>query len=194
MNNGIITKTIIKDLVSEEWVLVKVNIKYPQCGNEKINKYICDMANALYRFAEKKLLPKALKTDLRDESSEPFSLVATYKTAMQSEKFFSFYFDVFIYQSGKRSEVRRIPLNFDTEHSVMVFPLEKTKKRNIFTHLDASLESRILNESYYSDAVKRAHKFFRKTNALMCPDGIYMTYDSGIVAPHERGAVSVFLF
>jgi len=187
-NRNITSHQITKSLASEEWELVKVNIRYPQYSNERIDKYISDIAGSFLKFAEKKLLPKAVR-----ENSEPYSLVVIYKIVTANEKYFSFYFDMFVSHKGEKGEVKRIPLNFDVENSTLIFPLEKTKKRVVFPLLERAAEKLSYTAPLYSDFDKRAKKYFKKNNALLSTDGIYVTYDSGILMPHDKGAVNLFV-
>lgn len=187
-NQDITTLQITKSLASEEWELVRVNIRYPQCGNEKIDGYISEMAEAFLSFAQKKLLPKALK-----ENADPYSLVVVYKVTMCKGRYFSFYFDLFVSQSGNKGEVKRIPLNFDTERSTVVFPLEKVKKRTLMPLILKSAEELSVTMPLYSDFEKRVKKYFKKSHAFIMPEGICITYDSGTLMPHEKGAVSLFV-
>ena len=182
------SQIISKLLPSQEEPLVRVNIKYPLSGDEKIDAYIARIANALERFAAKKIVARRQ----RSENKEPFSVVATYEVTLDSESFFCLYFDVFVWQGEGKSEIKRIPLNFDKHTSSIIFPLEKCHRRELVGRLQASL-SKINMSTLYADSVKRARKYFKKTNAVIAPDGIYITYNSGILAPHKMGAMKVFL-
>ncbi len=187
------TYTVIKDLVLQGNTLVKINIRYPFSGNEKIDAYITSMVKNLESFGEKKLLPRAQEIYKTSEKFSPFSLVVSYKISIDSENFFSFCFDVFVWQNSQKSRVRRIPLNFDKRTSTIFFPLEKQRKCELLSALEIAAKKTCVSGAFYADAVKIAKKHFKKTNALLTPRGICITYDGGILAPEERGAVNIFI-
>lgn len=185
---------IIKEIKSDGVIIVKINIRYPVSGNDIIDRYILRIVNALERFAEKKLFMRALREKEETKNFVPLSLVATYKSVMKNENFFSFWFDVFVWESGSVRRVKRIPLNFDQRASSIIFPLEKYHRRELMGVLDVSVSKICASGHFYADCTKLARKYFKKTNAVITPKGIFATYDSGILAPHERGAVNIFLF
>ncbi|MBE6687747.1 MAG: hypothetical protein E7588_00550 [Ruminococcaceae bacterium] len=174
--------------------LVHVNIKYPLSGDEKIDKYIVNIVSGLEKFARKKLVKRAKKFYGNLQSAQPFSLVATFRVTLDNEKLFCFYLDAFVWQGSGRSVVKRIPLNFDRTVSSLIFPLEKRKRRELTGNLRVALSTMVYDKAYYSDCHKRALRYLRKNNAVISRDGIYLTYNSGILAPHDRGAVSILLF
>ena len=82
---------------------------------------------------------------------------------------------------------------FDKHTSNLIFPLEKCHRREMMGRLEASLSKMNVSSVFYVDSIKRARKYFKKNNAVIAPDGIYITYNSGILAPHKVGAMKIFL-
>lgn len=189
MDNSCIVESILQDDIAT----VRINIKYPLSGNKKIDENIKKTAEALRQFAHKGLAPRAAQERERNGEFEPFSLVASYRVTLDNESFFSFYFDLFVYENGRKSMVKRIPLNFDRRSSDIFFPLKNYRRRELNGALELSLTKIGATAACYADFQKRARKKFDKSNVIMTPNGIYATFDSGILCPHERGAMNVFL-
>lgn len=184
--------SIIETVERDGGIPVRVNIKYPLSGNGKIDAYIAKTADTLYGFAYKKLSVRDNENgDIKN--AEASSLVMSYKVTIDNENFFSFYFDIFVYENGVKSGVKRIPLNFDRRVSDIFFPLKKCRRRELMSALELSLSKIGVSGIYYADFKKRAKKYFKKSNAVLTPKGIYATFDSGILQSHERGATNVFL-
>ncbi|MBQ9940082.1 MAG: hypothetical protein IJO74_00885 [Clostridia bacterium] len=193
-NITVTTKVINKDLISDEFCFVKINIKYPQCENKKIDDYIEKIVLSLEKFSVKRLLNSAIKKYTNEKDFIPYSLVVSYKTTLTKRNIFSFYFDIFVCRDKEEREIKRVPLNFDIQKSELIFPLEKIKKGKILAALDTSVKLSSSKKRFFSDASKRARKYFKKTNALLTESGIYITYDSGILAPHEAGPQNLLCF
>lgn len=187
--NNTTSNAVLKVLPSQQEPLVRVNIKYPLSGNEKIDAYIKRIVNALEKFAQTRLVPRCRKGG----GKEPFSMVTTYYITLDTDSFFCFYFDTFVWQGEGKSEIKRVPLNFDKLTSNLIFPLEKCHKRELMGRLETSLSKINVSSIFYADNIKRARKYFKKTNAVIASDGIYVTYNSGILAPHKAGAMKIFL-
>ncbi len=189
MGNNCILESILRDGI----VTVRINIKYPISGDKKIDGYIKKTAEALRRFAYKKLAARAAKAHEQNGEFEPFSLVVSCKVTLDNESFFAFYFDLFVYENGRKSAVKRIPFNFDRRNSDIFFPLKNHRRRELNGALELSLTKIGAADGCYADFQRRARKKFDKSNVIMTPDGIYATFDSGILCPHERGAMNVLL-
>lgn len=173
--------------------IVRVSITYPKAEDEKIDNYISGIVKGLERFCEKKLFNQAKKAFMASDFFSPFSLVARYKTELDSKNFFTFFIDVFVCRDGERGQIKRIPLNFDRRTSGIIFPLENIPRKQINQMLNISLSKMQGREKCYSDYMKRAYRHFRKTNALLSSKGIFATFNSGILACHERGAMNVWV-
>lgn len=184
--------SIIETVSCDGKIPIRINIKYPLSGDAKIDGYIVKTAEKLRGFAYKTLSARNA-AELAATNIEASSLVVSYKVTLDNERFFSFYFDVFVYENGIKSGVKRIPLNFERHGSDIFFPLKKYRRRELIGALELSLSKMCVSGIYYGDFLKRAKKYFKKNNAILTPKGIYATFDSGILCPHERGAVNVFL-
>ena len=166
---------------SQEKALVRVNIRYPVTDNERINRYIYGIVNAMQSFAAGRLASQASK----ENENVPFSLVATCKSVNESEDIFSFWFDVFVCRGGEKSRIRRIPLNFDRKKGCVIFPSDIYPRCVPRVPSDAAS----FGGRMYADCEKAAIKHYKRKNTVIAPNGIYATYDSGILAPHSVGAL-----